>query len=153
MVTKYIFIIPIRSKSTEEGIKAYLIDVYFTFGGSKYILSDWSSEFTSKQFTFLAKELGFIKVYMSPYTTTGNSIIEWTHFFLKAPIRKLICNHQIHWEKTVHIATMGFNVFPHSSVGESPFHLMFGHDPFMSTIFKLLLPKLRYMGDENIEYT
>ena len=53
MLTSYIFMIPIRSKSTEEFIKAYLTGVYSTFGGSKYILSDQGSEFTSKkQYTF-----------------------------------------------------------------------------------------------------
>ena len=54
----------------------------------------------------------------------------------------------VDWDKTVHIATMAYNVFPHSSSGESLFYLMFGCDPFMATLFKLLLPKLRYMGDK-----
>ena len=40
------------------------------------------------------------------------------------------------------------NVFPHSSVGESPFYSMLGHDTFIPTLFKLLLPKLKCMGDE-----
>ena len=43
---------------------------------------------------------------------------------------------------------MAYNVFPHFSAGEASFYLMIGHYPFMPTLFKLLLPKLRYMGDE-----
>ena len=86
MLTNYIFMIPIRSKSTEKVIKAYLTGMYSTFGGSKYILRDRGSEFISKQFTFLANELGFIKVYTSPYAPTANTI-EWTHSFLKASLR------------------------------------------------------------------
>ena len=121
MQTNYIFMIPIRSKSTEDMIKAYLTGVYSTFRGSKYILSDQSSEFTSKQFEFLAKELGFINVYTSPYTPTGNSIIEHTNSFLKASIRKLICKHQVDWDETIHIAAMVYSIFPHSSAGESHF--------------------------------
>ena len=89
MLTNCIFMISVRSKSTEEVIKAYLTDVYSTFGGSKYILSDRGSQFASKQFTRLAKGLGFIKVYTSPYTPTGNSVIEWTYAFLKASLRNL----------------------------------------------------------------
>ena len=48
MLTNCIFMIPIRSKSTKDIIKAYLTGVYSTFRGSKYILSDCSSEFASK---------------------------------------------------------------------------------------------------------
>ena len=97
---------------------------------------------------FLAKELGLTSICTSPYTPTGNSVIECTHSFLKASIGKLICNHEGDLDERVHIATMAYNVFSHSSTGECPFYLMFGHDPFMPTLFKLLLAKLRYMGDE-----
>ena len=40
MLTSYIFMIPIRSKSTKEVIKAYITGIFSTFGGSKYILSN-----------------------------------------------------------------------------------------------------------------
>ena len=66
MLTNYVFMIPIRSKNTEDIIKTYLRGVYSTFRGSKYIMSDDSSEFTRKQFNFWVKELGFIKIYASP---------------------------------------------------------------------------------------
>ena len=92
--------------------------------------------------------MGFIKVYTSPFTPTDNSIIEWTHAFLKASIRKLICNHQIDLDDVVYITTMTYKLFPHSPAGKPPFYLMFGPDSFKPTLFKLLLPKLRYMGDE-----
>ena len=128
MLTNYVFMIPIRTNSTEEVIKAYLTGVYSTFGGNRYFLKDVGSEFTSKQFTWIANKLGFIKVFTSHYTPTGNSIIENTHAFLKASLRMLICIHQIEWDEIVHISTMANNVFLHSSAGEAPFYLMFGCD-------------------------
>ena len=70
------------------------------------------------------------------------------HSFLKASMRKPTCNHQIGLDKTVYIATMAYNVFPHTSAEESPFYMVFGCDTFMPTLFKLLLPKLGYMSDE-----
>ena len=72
MLINYIFMIPIRMKRTEEVIKMYLTVVYSTFGGSKYILSNSGSEFTSKEFTFVVNELDFIKVYTSSHTPTDN---------------------------------------------------------------------------------
>ena len=76
MLTNYSLMESVRTKTTEDVINAYLKHVYSTFGGSKYILSDRGSEFTSKEFTWLAKELGFTKVHTSPYIPTGNSLIE-----------------------------------------------------------------------------
>ena len=104
--TKYIFMIPIKSKTTEAVIKAYLKDVYSTFGGSKYILSDRGGEFTSKQFTWLAQESGFIKVYTSPPTQTSNAVIERTQAFLKASLGKCIYNHNTDWDEIAHITAM-----------------------------------------------
>ena len=153
MLTNYVLMIPIQLNSTEEVSKAYLTDVYSTFWGSKHILSDRGGEVTSKQLTWSANKLGFIKVFFLPYTPTGNSIIEQTHAFLKASLRKLICNHNIDWDGIAHVATMAYNVFPHFSTGEAPFYLMFGCDTFMPALFKLLIPKLRYMGYKNVEFT
>ena len=69
MLPNYVFIIAIKSKTTEEIIKTYLKDMCSKFECSEYILSDKGGEFTRKQFTWLAQELQFIKVYTCPYTS------------------------------------------------------------------------------------
>ena len=84
MHVDYVFMVTIKSKTTEEVIKAYLKNVYSVFGDSKYILNYRGEYFISKKFTWLAKELRFIKVYTSPYTPTGNSMTECSYSFLKA---------------------------------------------------------------------
>ena len=76
------------------------------------ILSDRGGEFSSKQ-------LGFIKVYTSPHTLTGNSVIEQTHAYLKTSLRKLICTHNIDLDEQAPIATMAYEVLPHSSAERS----------------------------------
>ena len=117
-------------------------------GVANYILSDRGGEFTSKQFTWLAEELQFIKVYIFPHTLTGNSGIECTCSFWRALLWNLICNHNTDWGELAYIATMVWNVFLHSSAREAIFYLMFGCNTFMPTLFKLLLLTLRCMGDE-----
>ena len=46
---------------------------------------------------------------------------------------------------------MAYNIFPLYALGEAPFYLMFACNAFTPTLFKLLLPKLRYMGDEEMQ--
>ena len=74
MLASYIFMIPIKSKTIEEAIKAYPKYVYSTFRGHKYILNDRVGEFIGKKFTWLAQKLGFIKVYTSLHIPTGNAV-------------------------------------------------------------------------------
>ena len=104
-------------------------------------------EFTSKQFTWIAEELRFIKVYTS-HTSTGNYLIKHTHSFIKASLYKLVCNHKTDWDELAHVAMMAYNDFLHSLAGKAPFYLMFGHDTFMPTLFKLTLSKLRHIGHQ-----
>ena len=75
-------------------IKAYITSVNSTFGGSKYILSDEGSEFTSKQFTFLAKNRLYQGLYITiqPYRKFNNRI---DAFFSKNIHNKSI---DIHWQ-------------------------------------------------------
>ena len=80
MCTNFIWIIPLKDKQTESVIQAYLQHIYAKFGGSKCILSDRGGEFTSSQMKELAKELGFIKVYVSIQTTSKLCVRKVTWF-------------------------------------------------------------------------
>ena len=90
LLTNYMFMVPIPNKTTQQVIQAYLNHIYAQFGGSRYILMDRGSEFTSQMMHQLASELGFVKIFTSPYTPRGNSIIERAHQLLKHSISKII---------------------------------------------------------------
>ena len=90
------------------------------------ILSDNGKESSSASVAYIADELGFTKVYPSPYSPSSNSVIERGHDFLKKSIRKLRCNYETCWDYLVHIAVMACNIFPHTTTGESLFFLMYG---------------------------
>ena len=102
----------------------------------------------------LTSELGFTKVFTSPYTPTCNSVIERTHQFQKRSISKIINDiineKQVEWDMVCHIATMAFNVFPPRIDQESPFFLMFHRDCFLPTLIQVLQPKLRYIVDSHM---
>ena len=148
MLTNYVFMILIKSKTTEHPIQAYLKNVYSIFRGSKYILSDREGKIISKQFTWLAEELGFIKVYTFPHTLTGNLVIEHTHSFLKASLWSLICNDSIDWNELTHVALMGLQCFPTPSGRRSSLLLNCIMSCFYIYTVQTILPIIRYMGDE-----
>ena len=67
MLTGYIFCIPLKTKTAEEVIQAYIDNIYSKFGGSMKILSDNGTGFKNKIFEQVAKELGIMhKLYTPP---------------------------------------------------------------------------------------
>ena len=67
MLTGYIFCIPLKTKTTEEVIQAYIDNIYSKFGGSMKILSDNATEFKNRIFEQVAMELGVVhKLYTPP---------------------------------------------------------------------------------------
>ena len=74
MLTGYVFCIPLKTKTAEEVLQAYIDNVYSKCGGSLKILSDNSTEFKNKIFEQIAKELGVVyKVYTPPLSPS----IKW----------------------------------------------------------------------------
>ena len=93
MLTLFVEVIPIDNKKTDTVIKTYIKYVYTDKGGSKFILTDRGSEFSSEAMSYIADQLGYTKVYTSPSSPKSNSIIERCHSCHKNSIRKMRCNH------------------------------------------------------------
>ena len=147
MLTGYVLCIPLKAKTAEEVLQAYIDNVYSKFGGSLKILSDNGTEFKNKIFEQVAKELEVVyKIYTPPYHPASNGQIEGFHAFLKACISKHITP-QLEWDDLIPLACAAYNFMPNEHSKESPFFLMFGRDPVLP-LNTLLEPKIRYMGTD-----
>ena len=112
MLTGYVFGIPLKTKTTEEVLQAYIDNVYSKFGGSIKILSDNGTEFKNKIFEQVAKELGVVyKLYTPPYHPASNGRLEGFHAFLKACISKHVSS-QLEWDDLVPLACAAYNFIP-----------------------------------------
>ena len=134
MLMSFVKVIPIEDRKIETLIKAYIKYVYIDKDGSQFILTDRGGEFSSEAMFYIAEQLGFTKVYTSPYSPKSNSVIERCHSFIKNSIKKMRCNHDAEWDELVHIAKMPSNIFSHSAAGESPFFLMYGRNAYIPTL-------------------
>ena len=66
----------IPDKRAETVINAYLRNVYSITRGSKYILSNRETEFTSKTFKEIIDRLQLTQTFTSQWNPKGNSILE-----------------------------------------------------------------------------
>ena len=147
MHTSYVFCIPLKTKTAEEVLQAYIRNVYSKFSGSEKILSDNGTEFKNKLFEDVAKQLGVeYKVYTPPYRPQCNGKIEGFHKYLKSCIAKHIINH-MEWDEFTDLATAAYNFVPNVTSKESPFFLMFGRDPYMP-LNQLISQARRYLGND-----
>ena len=129
MLTGYVFCVPLKTKTAEEVIQAYIYNIYSKFGGSLKMLSDNGTEFQNKMFEQIAKELGSgYKLYTPPYCPASNGRIEGFHAFFKVCIARHVAP-QLEWDVLIPLACAAYNFLPNEHLKESSFFLMFGRDP------------------------
>ena len=147
MLTGYVFCVPLKIKTAEKVIEAYIDNVYSKFGGSLKMLSDNGTEFKNKMFEHTSKELGLeYKLHTPPYHPASNGGIERFHAFLKVCIAKHVAP-QLKWDVLIPLACAAYNFIPNEHSKESPFFLMFGRDPVLP-LNTLLGPKMRYLRND-----
>ena len=146
-LTGYVFCVPLKTKTSEEVIRAYIDNVYFKFGSSLKMLSDNGTKFKNKMFEQMSKELGLeYKLYTLPYHPASNGRIEGFHAFLKACIAKHVAP-QLEWHVLIPLACAAYNFIPNEHSKESPFFLLFGRDPILP-LNTLLGPTMRCLGND-----
>ena len=91
MLTGFTWCVPLKTKTVEEVMKAYMDHIYSNFGGSIKILTDNRTEFKNKLFKEVVKKLGTeFSINSPPYRPQSNGKIEGFHRFLKTCISKHI---------------------------------------------------------------
>ena len=147
MLTGFTFCIPLKSKCTEDVIKAYIDHICCPFGPSKKILTDNGTEFKNKLWTEVFKKLKTEQKFTPIYSPQCNSRIKGFHKFLKATIAKQLETH-IEWDDLVWKTTAAYNFFPTESSGIAPVFLIFGHEAAVKHIL-LESEKPKYLGTDD----
>ena len=111
MHTGFVFCIPLKTKSAEDVVWAYINRVYSQFRGLEKVLTDNGTEFKNKLIDEVCEQLGVKhKIYLPPYRLQSNGRIESFHYFLKACISKPITP-QIEWDDVVPLACVCIQLF------------------------------------------
>ena len=145
MLTGITFCIPLKNKTAEEVIKAYLNHICCVFGPSKKIFTDNGTEFKNKMWEEVYKLLRTHHRVTPIYSPQCNGRIEGFHRFLKATVGKQI-QKGLEWDDLVWKATSAYNFFPTESSGISPFFLMFGREAAAKHML-LAEESTKYVGD------
>ena len=124
--TRYPEAIPLRTLKAKPVVKA-LTKFFSTFGLPKIIQSDQGTNFMSKVFAQVMKELKVKHVKSSPYHPESQGALERFHQTLKSMLRKFCLESNREWDEGLPLLLFAVRETPQESLGFSPCDLIFGH--------------------------
>jgi hypothetical protein len=143
--SKWIVCIPVPDATALTVARAIYDHVILVYGCPKEMLTDNAKTFTSNFFKEFMTLLGVKKLTCTPYHHDGNAITERSIRDCSNMIAKYLeeakrSNVIMEWDDLAREVSFCHNVTVHSTIGMSPFNLMFGRDPTFP-VDVLLQPK------------
>ena len=141
--TRYPEAFPLSNIRTKTIVNA-LTKFFTTYGYPDVIQSDQGSNFTSKLFKEVVKELQVKHCQSSAYHPESQGALERFHQTLKTMLKMYCHDTGKSWDDGVHLVIFAAREVVQDSLGFSPFQLVFGHS--VRGPLKLLKDKLQQEG-------
>ena len=126
--TKWVVVVPIKSKSSIEVADAIFKYWYTIFGMPYELSSDQGGEFTSDILKRLNDRMSVGHRVTTPYNPQANGAVERYNQTFKKGLAIYAETHAATWDKYVEGLTFSYNSSLNSQTGFSPFYLMFGRE-------------------------
>ena len=127
--SRFMKAIPIHNKRESTIAKALWQHWIANFGFPRKVVSDQGSEFVNKVMRALLKRNGIDQDLMAAYYHRSNGLVERANRTLLALLRKSITSLGEQWDNGIDGTVLAYNTSLHTSLGASPFFLMYGQDP------------------------
>ena len=119
---------PLQNIKAPKIVKA-LIKFFTLFGLPQSVQSDQGSNFMSVLFQEVMFQLGVKQFKSSVYHPQSQGALERFHQTLKSMIRAYCFQEKKDWDKGIPLLLFAVQEAVHTSLGFSPFELVFGHKP------------------------
>ncbi|XP_054867013.1 retrovirus-related Pol polyprotein from transposon 412 isoform X1 [Amphiprion ocellaris] len=125
-VTRFPEAIPMR-KITAPAVAKALVKFFSLFGLPKEIQTDQGSNFMSRVFAQVMKQLDITHHYSSAYHPESQGALERFHSTLKSMLRAYCFEVEKDWDEGVHLLLFAAREVAQESLGFSPAELVFAH--------------------------
>ncbi|XP_071483244.1 KRAB-A domain-containing protein 2-like [Diadema antillarum] len=143
--TRFPEAVPLR-RITAQNVNKALVKIFTTVGLPKVVQSDQGSNFTSKIFQQVMRELGIKCVTSSAYHPQSQGALERFHQTLKNMMRTYCLEVEKDWDEGLPLLLFSVRESVQESLGFSPFELVFGHE--VRGPLKVLREKL--LGEDDL---
>ena len=135
--SSFLLAVPMKSKSTDDVIHAYVKNILPQIGPSRFILTDNGMEFKNDTMGNVLNRLNMEHRFTTVYFPRGNSRLENSHTLLKRSISKYIDILDVEWDKCLNLARYAFNISPSSDNCSSPYYIVYGQEPINAELREL----------------
>lgn len=146
-LTKYSEAIPIPDKCASTIAKSLVEEIFLRYGIPFAICSDRGTEFVNSTLKEVCKILKIRKLHSTAYHHASIGALEASHKPLGSFLRSYLASSQHEWDTLCKFFTFSYNSTIHSSLGYSPFELIFGHTPRLPSSLNIDLMDIQPVYD------
>ena len=130
-LTRYVEAIPIRNKSADEVVHAFISTVVYRHGAVGWLISDNGREFVNKFFAQVAQLLNIKHTTITEYNPRANGLAE-NHMRTMKDALSIYCDEsQKDWDSHLRGVTMSYNTTINSQTGFTPYFMLYGREARM----------------------
>lgn len=130
--TRFVFTKAVSSTATSHAI-VFLKELTFMFGLPISVVSDQGSGFMSQNMQKFLQTYNIEHITSCPYFHQANGLVERSVATLKTMLKKYCFNNPSTWDETLSKATSFINSSKQGSTKFSPFFLLFGYEPRLTS--------------------
>lgn len=125
-LTKYIILIPIKTKEAQIIAKALVENFILIYGSFIELRSDQGTEYKNDVLDRICKLLGIRQSFATAYHPQTIGSLERNHRCLNEYLRSFINDQKNDWDEWMKFYSYSYNTTPHTDHGFTPYELVFG---------------------------
>jgi hypothetical protein len=133
--------IPLRVVNTNQVISFLETHIISRFGIPESLVFDNASYFSSMDLNVFSMEKGIKLKYSASYYPQGNGLVESTNKNLIKILKRTVSENHKNWHTTLFYALWDDRVTPKTTIGNSPFFLVYGREAILPP--NVFLPSLQ----------
>ena len=127
--SRYVEVAPLKNQSAECVAKAFIESIILRHGAPNEILSDRGTNFLSEVLQNILDILQIKRLRTLAYHPAGNGLDERWHSTMGDMLAAYVTHDPPLWEEYLPYITFAYNTSRQDSLQETPFYLLYGHDP------------------------
>eukprot|EP00253_Pinus_taeda_P005470 PITA_05470 len=124
-------------RATEESVIQFLLHLFVRYGLPREIITDGGPQFARNRIAATLNNYHVQHKITTPYHPQGNGQVESSNKIIETILTKTVASHRRDWASRLPKALWAYRTIGRSTIGHSPYQLMFGKQPIFPIEFEI----------------